>query len=47
MFFVNNGITYGDFKIDSTFVEDSYTLMAWTNYMKNFEVATPFFKRSR
>ena len=45
MFFVNNGITYGDFKIDSTFVEDSYTLMAWTNYMKNFEVATPFLQK--
>lgn len=45
MFFVNNGISYGDFKIDSTFVEDSYTLMAWTNYMKNFEVATPFLQK--
>ncbi len=45
MFFVNNGICYGDFKIDSTFVEDSYTVMAWTNYMKNFEVATPFLQK--
>ena len=45
MFFVNNGISYGDFEIDSTFVEDSYTLMAWTNYMKNFEVATPFLQK--
>lgn len=45
MFFVNNGNSYGDFKIDSTFVEGSYTLMAWTNYMKNFETATPFLQK--
>ncbi len=38
---VNQGVSYGDFKIDSTFINDSYTLMAWTHYMKNFEVATP------
>ncbi|WP_228238025.1 hypothetical protein [Allomuricauda sp. M10] len=42
MFLVDNGISSGDFKIDSTFVKDSYTLMAWTNYMKNFEASTPF-----
>ncbi|GAB5399539.1 MAG: hypothetical protein Aureis2KO_11240 [Aureisphaera sp.] len=45
MFLVDNGIGTGDFKIDSTFVDDSYTLMAWTNYMKNFEVATPFLQK--
>lgn len=45
MFFVNNGNSYGDFKIDSTFVEGSYILMAWTNYMKNFEFATPFLQK--
>nr|WP_297782848.1 hypothetical protein [uncultured Allomuricauda sp.] len=45
IFFVNNGVSYGDFKIDSTFVEDSYILMAWTNYMKNFEPATPFLQK--
>ncbi len=45
MFAVNNGISYGDFAIDSTFIEDSYTLMAWTNYMKNFEEATPFLQK--
>lgn len=45
MFFVKDGIAYGDFKIDSTFVEDSYTVMAWTNFMKNFEVATPFLQK--
>jgi len=45
MFLVNNGISYGDFKIDSTFVDESYTIMAWTNFMKNFEVATPFLQK--
>lgn len=45
IFFVNNGSSYGDFKIDSTFVEGSYALMAWTNYMKNFEFATPFLQK--
>lgn len=45
MFLVNGGMCYGDFEIDSTFVADSYTLMAWTNYMKNFEEATPFLQK--
>ena len=42
MFLVRNGVSFGDFKVDSTFIEDSYTIMAWTNYMKNFEFTTPF-----
>ena len=42
MVLVRNGVSFGDFKVDSTFVEDSYTIMAWTNYMKNFEFTTPF-----
>jgi len=45
MFMADNGISHGDLAIDSTFVEDSYYLMAWTNYMKNFEVATPFLQK--
>ena len=45
MLLVNNGISYGDFSIDSTFVEDSYTLMAWTNYIKNFESPTTFLQQ--
>jgi hypothetical protein len=45
MFLVKNGISFGDFSVDSTFVDDSYTLMAWTNYMKNFEAATPFLQQ--
>lgn len=45
MFYVNNGVCYGDFEIDSTFVADSYTIMAWTNYMKNFKEATPFLQK--
>lgn len=44
MFMVKNGVGSGDFKIDSTFTDDSYTLMAWTNYMKNFKNAAPFFQ---
>ncbi|MEM6895437.1 MAG: hypothetical protein AAF554_17200 [Bacteroidota bacterium] len=44
-FLVNRGICYGDFEIDSTFLGDSYTLMAWTNYIKNFERATPFLQK--
>lgn len=42
MFLVRNGVSFGDFKVDSTFVKDSYTIMAWTNYMKNFEFTAPF-----
>ena len=42
MVLIRNGVSFGDFKVDSTFVEDSYTIMAWTNYMKNFEFTTPF-----
>jgi len=42
MVLVLNGVSFGDFKVDSTFVEDSYSIMAWTNYMKNFEFTTPF-----
>ncbi|MEO1487790.1 MAG: hypothetical protein AAFU57_18800, partial [Bacteroidota bacterium] len=45
MFLVNNGMCSGDFGIDSTFVAESYTVMAWTHYMKNFEEATPFLQK--
>ncbi|WP_299130061.1 hypothetical protein [uncultured Winogradskyella sp.] len=45
MFLVSNGICKGDFKIDSTFVDDSYTVIAWTNYMKNFESSVPYVQK--
>lgn len=39
---VENGIASGDFAIDSSFVADKYVVLAWTNYMKNFEKLPPF-----
>lgn len=39
---VENGIATGDFEIDSSFVKDSYLVLGWTNYMKNFQKLPPF-----
>ncbi|APQ16715.1 hypothetical protein [Maribacter hydrothermalis] len=39
---VNNGIAYGDFEIDNAFEKGSYHIIAWTNYLRNFEKLEPF-----
>lgn len=39
---VDNGIAYGDFEIDSTLKKGSYHIIAWTNYLRNFEKLEPF-----
>ena len=39
---VENGIAYGDFVIDKTFNKGSYHIIAWTNYLRNFEKLEPF-----
>lgn len=45
MLHVENGIARGDFSIDSSFVEDKYLVLAWTNHMKNFKKLSPFKKQ--
>ncbi|MFK8059374.1 MAG: hypothetical protein AB8B78_04710 [Polaribacter sp.] len=37
LLYVKNGIAYGNLKIDSTFVDDSYFIKTATNWMKNFK----------
>ncbi|WP_405400993.1 hypothetical protein [Maribacter sp. Asnod2-G09] len=39
---VDSGIAYGDFEIDSAFEKGSYHIIAWTNYLRNFEKLEPF-----
>ncbi|MDP5060748.1 MAG: hypothetical protein NWP64_02395, partial [Maribacter sp.] len=39
---VDSGIAYGDFEIDSGFEKGSYHIIAWTNYLRNFEKLEPF-----
>ena len=39
---VENGIAFGDFKIDSSIKKGNYYVMAWTNYMRNFAKLDPF-----
>ena len=45
LFYVDNGMAQGDFAIDSTFVDNEYTVLAWTNYMRNFKELGPFQQR--
>ncbi|CAL2103456.1 conserved exported protein of unknown function [Tenacibaculum sp. 190130A14a] len=42
---VKNGMAIGDFKIDSTFTDNSYYLKASTNYMKNFKEDQSFIQK--
>lgn len=42
LFYVENGMAKGDFAIDSALVETEYTVLAWTNYMRNFKKLQPF-----
>ncbi|MEM8510112.1 MAG: hypothetical protein AAF717_19925 [Bacteroidota bacterium] len=39
---VRKGISHGNFAIDSTFIEAEYTVIAWTNYMQNFQELEPY-----
>ncbi|MEM6892861.1 MAG: hypothetical protein AAF554_04165 [Bacteroidota bacterium] len=40
--YVRNGMGEGYIPIDSTFVNEKYTLLAWTNYMRNFKNLEPY-----
>ena len=42
MLHVEDGIATGYFSIDSTFTANYYLVLAWTNYMQNFEQLKPF-----
>ncbi len=47
LFYVENGVAQGDFGIDSTLVDSEYTVLAWTNYMRNFKELEPFRQQIR
>ncbi len=40
--YIQNGMGEGYIPIDSTFVNEKYTLLAWTNYMRNFKNLEPY-----
>ena len=42
LIFIQNGLGQGSFAIDSAMTDTEYTLLAWTNYMRNFKNLTPF-----
>ena len=42
LLYVENGISQGDIAIDSIFTAGEYTVMAWTNYMRNFPQLQPY-----
>lgn len=42
LLYVENGMAQGDFAIDSTLLDTEYTVLAWTNYMRNFKELEPF-----
>ncbi len=42
MFHVENGMAMGDIAMDSTMLDSQYLVLAWTNYMQNFNRLTPF-----
>lgn len=39
---IKNGIGQGDFLLDNTLLDSSYFIIAWTEWMKNFEDVQPF-----
>lgn len=47
LFYVDNGMANGDVAIDSSFTKENYTLLAWTNYMRNFKELAPFRQQIR
>ena len=42
LLYVENGMAQGDFAIDSTLTAPNYTVLAWTNYMRNYKELVPF-----
>ena len=42
---VESGMAQGNFGIDSTLTDTEYTVLAWTNFMKNFGQLSPFQQR--
>ncbi len=42
LFYVENGMAQGDFAIDSSLTGTAYTVLAWTNYMRNFKELHPY-----
>lgn len=42
LLYTENGMANGDFAIDSTFTEENYKVLAWTNYQRNFKQLAPF-----
>jgi len=42
LLYVENGMAHGDFAMDSTLTDTRYTVLAWTNYMRNFKELEPF-----
>ncbi|WP_125222495.1 hypothetical protein [Maribacter algicola] len=42
---VESGMAQGEFVIDSALSDTEYTIMAWTNFMQNFEHLPPFQQR--
>jgi len=47
LLYAENGMANGDFAIDSTFTEENYKVLAWTNYQRNFKQLTPFQQQIR
>ena len=45
LIYIENGVGYGDFAIDSTLTNKKYYISAWTNWMKNFEQSNSFHER--
>ena len=45
LIYVENGVGFGDFAIDSTLINKKYYISAWTNWMKNFERSNTFHER--
>ena len=42
LLFVEGGMANGDFAIDSSFTDTEYTVLAWTNFMRNFKELHPY-----
>ncbi|MEM8928769.1 MAG: hypothetical protein AAGC45_11240, partial [Bacteroidota bacterium] len=47
LLYAENGMARGDFAIDSALLDGEYTVLAWTNYMRNFKELEPFRQRIR
>ena len=45
LFLIKSGMAQGDFAIDSMLTENEYTILAWTNTMRNYKQLSPFQQR--